>query len=296
MRSPVVCSLLLILLLPTSNALACATCLCGDPTLTTMGSEKPFAGRLRASVEYLTRSEITGDPQTSEHKIEEQRYTFSISYALNEHWIFAASLPAISKQVTRYDLSQERSNGLGDMDITARWFIGGDESFPARELWGLQIGVRLPTSTEQKTDARVMDFDAQPGAGNTIPGIGIWYGYYRTPWFMYLSAVAQHAIDEGYQGYRAGDALLLTAHTQYAPHYLFALQFSLDARWKQRDSYYGEDNADSGGALIMASPGISWMPVEDLIVNAAYQIPAADNLYGAQEEKAVLRMGLTYDF
>ena len=46
----------------------------------------------------------------------------------------------------------------------------------------------------------------------------------------------------------------------------------------------------------MASPGISWMPVEDLIVNAAYQIPAADNLYGAQEEKAVLRMGLTYDF
>ena len=92
MRSPVVCSLLLILLLPTSNALACATCLCGDPTLTTMGSEKPFAGRLRASVEYLTRSEITGDPQTSEHKIEEQRYTFSISYALNEHWIFAASL------------------------------------------------------------------------------------------------------------------------------------------------------------------------------------------------------------
>ncbi|MFP2933934.1 hypothetical protein ACLESO_54180, partial [Pyxidicoccus sp. 3LG] len=52
MRPTLVAPLLLatvLVLAPGPRAWACATCACGDPTLTSMGAEQPFSGRLRLS-------------------------------------------------------------------------------------------------------------------------------------------------------------------------------------------------------------------------------------------------------
>lgn len=277
-------------------AQACATCLCGDPTITTMGTEKPFAGRKRAGVEYLRRGEAVAVPGVSEVVTEEERLTYSFSYAANADWIVAAGIPFVSKETRRFDLSRARASGLGDVDLSARWFVGKDEDFPARYLWGLQFGVRLPTSTEQKAGGEAIDFDAQPGAGATIPSMGVWYGRYATPWFFYTSAVYQHALTDGYQDYRAGDVLLLTSLMQRALKSGIALQLSLDGRVKRQDEYAGVKDADSGGVLVMAAPGVVWTPFEDLVVNAVYQIPAIENARGRQEEDPTLRFGVTYDF
>ncbi len=287
--------LLLMTVLRINTAWACATCLCGDPTITTMGTEKPFAGRMRVSVDYLTREEVIGLPYISKQTVQEERMTYNFSYALNEKWIFAASVPLVDKQVKRFDLSEDKASGIGDTDLSARWFIGDDNSFPAKNLWGVQFGVRVPTSKEKKSRGTAIDFDAQPGAGATIPSVGVWYGRYQMPWFFYTSAVVQHAMDEGYQAYQAGDVLLATGHAQYAVNYQWALQLSLDGRFKERDSYNNVTDNDSGGMLIMASPGVAWTPIEDLVVNVSYQIPAIDKLNGEQEEKNVLRIGVAYD-
>lgn len=275
------------------SAFACATCLCGDPTITTMGAEKPFSGRLRGSVDWLTRSERVGQGGVSEHKIDEERITLSVSYAPSDDWIFAVSVPLVEKEVRRFDLSRETASGVGDADLSARWYLGNTR----KHLWGMQFGVRVPTSSEQKSGGEAIDFDAQPGAGATVPSLGLWYGNFRSPDFFYASAVYQLAVDTGYQGYEMGDVLLVTSHAQRGlwGHRL-ALSFSLDGRWKKRDAYSGETDADSGGMLIMATPGISWTPVTDLIFNVGYQIPAIENLYGEQEEKPNLRIGVTYDF
>ena len=287
---------LLWLILPVKPAHACATCLCGDPTITSMGTEKPFTGRMRAGIEYLSRSETIGEAGVNQQIIDEQRISISISYAFNTHWIVAATLPLVSKQLNRFDLSHEQASGVGDLDLSARWFLGGDESFPERELWGLQFGVRLPTSTEQEINGQPIDFDAQPGAGATIPSLGAWYGYYRTPWFFYSSVVYQHAIDEGYQSYQAGDVWLLTGHAQYAWQPRLALTFSLDARQKQQDRYAGVVDENSGGLLLMASPGLAWIPLSDLVVNLTYQVPVLEHVHGRQEESPSLRLGAVYDF
>lgn len=275
---------------------ACATCLCGDPTLTTMGVEKPFAGRKRVSIDYLQRSEKAGIPQRNEHEIQEERVTYSVGYAYNAVWMFAASLPMATKAVERYDLSQQQASGVGDLDLSARWVAGGDTGFPRRQLWGLQFGVRLPTSEEAEFNTQPIDFDVQPGAGTTVPAIGAWSGWYRLPWFFYASAAIQHAIDEGYQNYQAGDALLFTGHSQYALQTQFAVQLALDARWKAHDEYKGVEDVDSGGVLIMLSPGIAWTPVTDLVVNASFQYPVFEDANGHQAEDEVLRAGVTYDF
>lgn len=292
MRCIVVCSFALVLSVNVGPIWACATCLCGDPTITTMGTEKPFAGRMRAGVEYLSRGEKVAEVGSSELVTEEQRATYSLSYAISAEWIVAASVPMITKKVQRYDLSRQQGSGEGDLDLSVRWFIGKDESFPVRHLWGVQFGLRLPTSTEQKK----IDIDAQPGVGTTIPNLGIWYGRYEMPWFFYTSTAYQHAVTEGYQGYQAGDVLLVTGLTQYAPHQSLAVQFSLDGRFKEQDQYDSVKDVDSGGVLVMATPGIAWTPLEDLVVNASYQIPVIENAHGRQAEDPALRLGVTYDF
>jgi len=283
-------------MLLTGQVMACATCLCGDPTITVMGTEKPFSGRLRGSIEYISRGETVGTPGVDEHVIEEERLTYSLSYNLTDDWIVAASVPMVSKTVTRYDLSREEASGVGDTDLTARWFIGGDKNFPARNLWGMHFGLRVPTSSEQSSNGIPIDFDAQPGAGTTVASLGMWYGHYRTPWFMYTSFSYQHALDDGYQGYQSGDVLLVTGHLQYALQNHLALSLSLDARNKQQDHYFDVVDPDSGGVLVMATPGLAWTPVTDLIVNAALQIPVIENVQGRQEEDNSVRIGATYDF
>lgn len=295
MRHIVIVSVFIVAGLQVDEVQACATCLAGDPTITTMGTEKPFAGRLRVSVDYLTRGEKAGEPGISEYEIDEQRTTYSASYAPSEQWIFAASLPVINKEVKRFDLSREEANGIGDADLSARWYIGNTLRVMSRHLWGLQFGIRVPTSSEETSNGIPVDIDAQPGAGATIPNLGVWYGRFQTPWFFYTSASYQHAVDTGYEDYRAGDVLLLTGHSQFALGVNLALSFSLDGRWKEKDRYSGVTDHNSGGLLVMATPGIAWTPVTDLVVNLTYQIPAIEDFNGRQEEEPNFRVGITYD-
>lgn len=296
MRRIYLCCALIIVGVSPDVAFSCATCLCGDPTITTMGTEKPFAGRMRASVDYVSRGEKVGQINTSEHEIDEQRLTYSFSYTLSDQWVVAASLPLVTKKVKRFDLTREQASGLGDADLSVRWYLGKDDHFPARHMWGAQFGLRIPTSIEQQHNGEAIDFDAQPGAGATVPSVGLWYGRYQMPWFFYASTSLLHAVDDGYQGYHAGDVILLTGHSQYALQPKLALQFSIDARRKEQDAYNGVQDDDSGGTLIMATPGVAWTPITDLIASISYQIPAVENANGRQEEDVLLRAGITYDF
>lgn len=296
MRQWIALSVLPTALFVSNTVFACATCLCGDPTITTMGTEKPFAGRMRAGVEYLSRGETAAQPGVSEFVVDEQRVTYSFSYALNSEWIFAASLPMVTKKVERFDTSAAQGSGVGDLDLAARWFIGKDESFPVKYLWGVQFGLRIPASSEQKKSGDPIDIDAQPGVGATIPSVGIWYGRYAIPWFFYTSAVIQHAVTEGYQEYQAGDVALLTGLVQYALNFGVAVQLSVEGRFKQHDQYDGEQDENSGGVLIMATPGIAWTPLEDLVVNISYQLPLIENPNGRQAEDPTLKFGVAYDF
>jgi len=277
--------------------LACATCLLGDPTITTMGTEKPFAGRMRVSAEYISRGEKIGQDGINENDISEQRINYGFSYSLNKNWIFSATVPVVNKSLDRFDMSHEQSGGVGDIDLNARWFIGSGKGFVARYLWGVHFGATIPVTEEEKNDDdTAIDFDSQPGPGALVPSFGVWYGSYRMPWFLYTSATYQHAVTEGHQGYQGGDAFLFSGLVQYAMAYKIALQLSLDNRFKIADKYDDEKDPNSGGLLTMLSPGIAWTPIDDLILNLKYQYPIYENVRGRQVEEANIRIGVTYDF
>lgn len=79
--APAVSVALLVSLLWPGDALACAACGCGDPTLTTMGAEKPYAGRMRLALEVSHLTLELGRPETGGLELSEQRFDGIVAYA-----------------------------------------------------------------------------------------------------------------------------------------------------------------------------------------------------------------------
>ena len=283
--------------LPLTPVFACSTCLCGDPTLTQFGTEKPFAGRKRVSLEVMTRGESFG-AGAEHHEIEETRTTLGFSYAYSERWLFGARMPWSSRELEHADGDRDKADGIGDLDLSAKWFLQPEEGVARKDAWGLQFNLRTPTAQRQKVGGQALDFDVQPGTDSWGGGVGAFYGHTAAPWFYYASAITQfiQESDIGNESFEPGNALALTALAQYALNPRVSLKLSLDGRISERDREDGESDPDSGGFFAFASPGIVVMPVEDLLLDLTVQIPAINALNGEHEETTAVRLAVTYDF
>lgn len=286
---------ILLLLLAYRGAEACSTCLCGDPTLTTMGLEKPFAGRMRLSLTALDRRESVGIEGVNQRKLYERRTTLGLSYWPGARLALGLRVPWVDKRMEEASLAEQQAAGLGDIDLDLRYYLWQDRAFTPRHLIGLQAGVRAPTAEQVESDGMPLDIDVQPGSGLWLLGAGAWYGYFDFPWMGYISAVYSSGLGHGYDDFEYGDSFKATLNLQYGITYAFAAQIGLDTRWSRRDSYGGESDEDSGGFLALATPGIIYTLAPDLLFNGSVQLPVIDRLNGDHDEGLVYRLGLTYD-
>lgn len=279
------------------DARACSTCLSGDPTLTTLGLEKPYEDRFRGSLNGLYRTENFGVEGVNRSELTEYRSSLGLAWWPTNRIALGARVPWVWKQLDNVDLSTEKTSALGDIDLDARFYLWQDRESSPTHLFGVQGGVRVPSATEQTgANGQPLDFDVQPGTGIWIPNAGIWYGFYKYPWFLFASSVAHIGVGEGFQGFEFGNALNTTVTGQYAFTYNFAASLSLDTRYSGKDSFYGVTDEDSGGFIAFISPGIVFTVVEDLLLHATGQLPAIDRLNGDHDEGPIVRVGLTYDF
>lgn len=273
---------------------ACSTCLAGDPTLTLMGTEKSYPGRLRISGETLYRTETMGEENVDQSKLREQRFTLGLAYAWNERLNLAIRLPLIHKHLEYVSLATEQTTGIGDVELTTKYTLS-EQKKRHEHLFGVLAGLRLPTAGEQEDSGKPLDIDVQSGTGAWIPQAGVWYGRYRFPWFFYASSVI-HVATEGFQDFQAGTAVVTTLTTQYALNYNIAIQLGLDTRWSKHNQFADEADPDSGGWLTLLSPGLVIKVAEDMLCHLVVQIPALENLQGDHEEGTVVQFGITYDF
>ncbi|ALG66945.2 hypothetical protein [Beggiatoa leptomitoformis] len=279
-----------------SPVFACSTCMAGDPTLSLMGTEKAYTGRLRLSADYLYRQERIGIAGFNQTELTEQRLTLGVSYAWNEILNLAIRLPLVDKQLQYANLATQESHALGDIEISAKLTLNTDDANAHRTLWGLIAGLRLPTAPEQTDNAgHSLDIDVQTGTGAVVPQLGVWYGYYAFPYFFYGSAVVHHAF-KGFNEFSAGQALVLTFAGQYALNHSLALQMGIDARWSEKNQFADVSDADSGGFIAFFSPKLIYTVTSDMILNAGVQIPVIKQLNGEQEEESILQVGVVYDF
>lgn len=284
-----------VLLLPAGPALACSTCKVGDPTITLNGTEKPFAGRLRIGLDYLIRSETEGDPAVLEATTDEERLTLGLVYSFNRRLTLLARIPYVRKEREDSTLAREEADGLGDIDLLARYNLQPENS--RTHLYGITGGLRLPTTDEvEDGNGQPLDIDVQPDAGALAVNAGGFYQYFAAPWFFTASASYVHFTEEGFQDFDPGDSLVGSLRAQYAWTYRLAGQFGLDFRQSGKDKFSGVNDDDSGGFLGSLWLGLAGRVGQELLLYAGAQIPVLDDLNGEQEEDPGFVLGLTYDF
>ncbi|MGF1547555.1 MAG: hypothetical protein ACFCUG_09515 [Thiotrichales bacterium] len=288
-------ALFVAVLITSGSALACSTCLAGDPTLTLMGAEKPFVGRKRIALEWLDRSEEIGIAGFNRVTVDERRWSLGFSYTPNERLSLGVRLPWLDKQREDASLARVKVQDFGDVEITAKFYLQS-RTFGARDAYGLIAGLRLPTATEQRrANGMAFDIDTQAGTGAVTPQFGGWYARYAYPWFAQVTSVL-HVAGGGFQDFRAGAALATSATGQRALTQTLALQLGIDTRWSARDQYASEADPDSGGFIAYLSPGLVYTLREDLLVNLRVQLPIVDALNGNHDESVTFGVGIVYDF
>jgi|GEM_PF-287784 len=276
-------------------AWACSTCMVGDPTLTLMGTEKPYAGRLRLSLDYFSRAEEIGEEGVNKRTIDDQRVRLDFAWAPSRRIMLGLRIPYVNRTLENFNLETQEARAIGDIRLTAKFFLQEKDSFQTH-MYGLLAGLRLPTADEQTDNGVPLEFDAQPGIGAGVVNAGAWYSYYNFPWLAHLSSTYHYMPNEGFQGFQAGDALVTTLGVQFANDYRYAFQLSFDTRYSQKDTFFGIEDPDSGGFIGYLSPGFVYSPKTDLLFFANIKLPVVENLDGNHEEGAVFNIGVTYDF
>ena len=293
MRSPLVIAVGSIGLLYGAEVLACATCACGDPTLTVMGTEQPFAGRLRFSASFDLRSETSG--VTERTSIEEQRLGFGTSYAIFDWLQVSLAVPLVRKHVTAPDLSTDTTYNLGDLDLRARAVVWRDRNFAPRHLLGFNIGAELPTTPLlEHDDGTALAIEAQAGTGSLDPMFGLSYAFFAHPLSLFASSTAMIST-RGHHEILAGPALLTSITGQVQPFEVLAFRLGLDTRLDGPALIGDEVDEDTGGFIAFVSPEIVLSPYMDWVMRVALRVPVFDRLRGERDEGLMVTVGVAHD-
>ena len=276
-----------------SKLLACTSCLCGDPTLTTLGTEKPYAGRMQFGWEAIYREEETGQGPTLK-EVDELRHTLSPSYWPNKKIGLAIALPVNSTlNLQLPNGADQQGSGVGDLELSARYYQWQNRRYNA----GFIVGMRLPTGSEQKAaDGRVIDIDAQPAQGIYQARLGFWYSRYQYPWSYHASVISYAGLNEGFQGFDAGHQLTFNSIGQYAATQKISLMFGLEGRTGRADYFLDERDENSGGTIAYGVLGVVGKWGVSGLWHVKVQRDIYNRLNGAHQEPFVIYTGLGYGF
>nr|WP_163991825.1 transporter [Pyxidicoccus caerfyrddinensis] len=297
-RKPLAATLLLasaMVLVPGARAWACATCACGDPTLTSMGTEQPFSGRLRLSTTLRAWGHTVGQDNVNALRLREARMDVSAAYAPLPWLFLAATLPLQAREVRDVSLARERGWGVGDVEVSAKAFVYQDKDFSPDHLFSVLAGVKLPTAPVLHTeDGTELDLDTQLGSGSVDPLFGVAYQHFRGAWSFVASATG-FLPTRGIQGFRAGASVRTTLAAQYQPAPRWAVRLGLDGRVEKAADINGEKEEDGGGVIGYASPDVLFSPVTDIVLSAGVRVPFFNRLNGRVAPTPIAMMSVAYD-
>ncbi|MBC7792326.1 MAG: transporter, partial [Clostridia bacterium] len=212
------------------TAHACSTCGCGDMTLTVMGSEKPYAGRLRAAVEVRHRTEAVGRENFNRQSLDEERIDAQLIWAPKSSLILMLDVPGLRRNVKYVNLAQRGTTALGEAEVRAKWFVYQDDPFTPSHLLAMTGGLKLPTARiERDSTGELLPIELQAGTGSVDPTLGIAYSYFADPWSFYASASGTWTTN-GVEGYRGSRSLRTTTAIQHQITYTMAGRLGFDTR------------------------------------------------------------------
>lgn len=276
-------------------AQACAACACGDPTLTVMGTEKVFAGRLRLSFEAQHRTDQVGEARVDRIELSEQRFELGAAFAPLDWLMLSARVPLVYREVTEVNLERDRRARLGDSEVRAQAHLIPRTGLSQTHVLAVHAGLELPTgSVERDEDGKLYRPELQPGSGSWDPLFGATYGLFLRPISFYVSSTL-YLPTTGHDELRGGLSVRSSLAAQYDLFDELALRLAIDTRAERVSTIAGATEPDSGGFIAYVSPEIVYSPVMDLMLRAVVRIPTVDALIGEHDEGPMFVLGAAYD-
>jgi hypothetical protein len=283
-RLPCGLALLLSFASDARDAFACASCGCGDPTLTGLGMEQPFAGRLRSAIELSYRTDSLGNPGRDQVVLREARADASIAWAPLDTLFLSVIVPSLYRQALDATLARAETWGIGDVEMRAKWFVFRDRTFAPRWLLAAVGGVKLPTAPWQSdSQGNLITLEAQPGTGSLDLLLGLSLATFQGATSTYASIqwslpqTSRPPLEPG-KSFRASLAL------QRQLVGALALRAAADGRWDEPSHESGLPDPNSGGWILFLGGDVLVSPVADLNLSFGVRAPALDGLAGTHEE------------
>jgi hypothetical protein len=280
----------------TNAASACAVCGTGDQTLTATGTEQPYAGMFRSVLEMRYLTDRLGRPGVDEVSIRELRTDVMAVWAPHANWFLMADVPLAYRQVSEASLARTETWGLGEVELSAKWFVLRERPFAPRWQLALLGGIKFPTAARRENavgeliaaEAQLgtQSLDAFGGAALST-SIGPWAAYSSIQWFEPLLIRAP---------IEPGRSLRASVAAQYQAGASVALRVLADARWDQHGRESGERDPNSGGAIVFAGPELLVSPFEGTLWQLGLRLPIVEALDGAHTEGAIWRTAVAVDW
>ena len=286
----------MIVLFASRDGFACATCNCGDQTLTASGLEKPYLNRVRLSLDERYGSLSSGQSDYLE-QVTFLRSALSLSWSPWKRVTFLAVLPwmDIWSRVTAQPL--QSIHGLGDLELSLRAVLFQERSFaPHHLLWG-SVGLKTPTGyLVHDNGGYAYSDDDQPGTGSWDPLAGITYGWFSGDWLSAFVSTTGRYTTPGWHGYRRGSFFGASAALQVQPKSWFAFSIGADVSWTQADALSNHHAVpNTGGTVLYAAPAILFSPRTDLLIRAVVDAPVVTAMNGSQTAGTQASLSVAWD-
>lgn len=246
--------------------------------------------RLLSGTHSVNRGAIAFPADREIERYTDNHYlTASIDHQFDADWGLNLQIPlvyrphaTIGEETTARSYS--RTNGLGDVKLTARWQglgkVGG--------ITGLQLGLVLPTGAFRQTfrsgpeRGEEVDRGLQPGTGT----VQLMFGAYRYGKLMkdvdyILQAQGQVPLDNR-DRFRPGAVGTVSAGLHYTRWRGITPQLQLNFRATARDRGANSDRPNSGGEELYLAPGLSARLTSRLSAFAFVQLPLYQRVNGFQ--------------
>lgn len=278
------------------EARACAVCGAGDPTLTLMGSERPFANRLRFGADLRVGGARVGT-ESGEYDVHEARLDLVGAWAPTPKLVLSLTAPLLRREVVPRRASSSAAFVPGDFELRVRAVIWAARAGGFRHALAGHAGVKLPTSPVQSDASGVaLPPDLQPGMGAIAPLAGL--GWSATRGITTLSAAATLYLPYAVRtGPHASDSFRASAGLQIQPITTIATRFAFDARVDSTGESEGRLAPSSGGFVgyVTTEALVSPLASGDLLFTIGGHFPAVQALRGDHHEGSVFSAGVVLD-
>ncbi|MGH8863105.1 MAG: hypothetical protein ACREVZ_00410 [Burkholderiales bacterium] len=284
-------------------AWGCSICRCGDPTFNALGKEGVAQSGLRLAFDWDEVEKSAGEPAGDFSSLQEQRMTFLVAYGISDRFDVFARLPYSERDLTETVEGVSESShtsGLADPEFYGQvrlWSSKFEGDVGMRSSVYAVFGVKTKWGENDATSGgERLDEHVQPGTGSTDWFAGLSGSYQVNPHSALFASAQYRETGRNDFGYRYGRITLFNV----------AYEHKLGARWdgviEANYRHAGHDqidteattDADSGGSIAYITPRILFDAGGGWVLRASAQIPLSDSsLYGRQDEKVVLNIGVT---